>query len=340
MLYGRRVRIKSYTANLQSAPQRFTPAVREDTSSAKKVTLNLSSDRHQQPAKTAVPATNTVPKVEVPALKKKVEDAIEKIEEAKEIIEEEVKEKLDRKPKTLVNTFPFNQHSDHHGDHHPAQHHRHSANSFDNRISRQEATGGSPAIDIGAVAAAGERCIDKVIMVEETEYDDVIECDHSYTERCYTTYKTDYSPQQEEECEENFKKNCFIEFKAKALEETVQFCFTPLVRNCNLPGPTECTTEYRSECTTRYHEHDVEDDVVDCRDEEEVKCQQVTHGYTSEEQCTRWPVKKCALQRQKVKKYTPETECKKKPFELCGPAACPVEPGAEQCQERKETVVE
>ena len=26
----------------------------------------------------------------------------------------------------------------------------------------------------------GKRCIDKVEMVEETEYDDVVQCDHSY----------------------------------------------------------------------------------------------------------------------------------------------------------------
>ena len=33
-------------------------------------------------------------------------------------------------------------------------------------------------------------------MVEETEYDDVVECKHSYSERCHTTYTTDFEPQQ------------------------------------------------------------------------------------------------------------------------------------------------
>ena len=37
----------------------------------------------------------------------------------------------------------------------------------------------------------------QVVMVQETEYDDVIECKHSYSERCHTTYTTDYQPQQE-----------------------------------------------------------------------------------------------------------------------------------------------
>ena len=36
------------------------------------------------------------------------------------------------------------------------------------------------------------RCIDKVEMVEEIVYDDVVQCDHSYDKRCHTTYVTNY----------------------------------------------------------------------------------------------------------------------------------------------------
>ena len=55
----------------------------------------------------------------------------------------------------------------------------------DDRISRQRSGGGQNdvALDIGSIAAAGERCIDKVVMVQETEYDDEITCKHSYTNR-------------------------------------------------------------------------------------------------------------------------------------------------------------
>lgn len=126
---------------------------------------------------------------------------------------------------------------------------------LDTRASRQRGEGsggGEVSLDIGSIAAAGERCVDKVVMVQETEYDDVITCKHSYSERCHITYATDYTPQQEEKCEENFKKNCFIEFKNKASQEQVQFCFTPLVKNCDIPGPDECTTEYTSACQTMY----------------------------------------------------------------------------------------
>ena len=50
-------------------------------------------------------------------------------------------------------------------------------------------------------------------MIEEIEYDDVVQCDHSYDKRCHTTYVTNYDSQQEEECEENFRKTCFIEYE-------------------------------------------------------------------------------------------------------------------------------
>merc|ERR1712121_374173 len=89
-----------------------------------------------------------------------------------------------REGKNLRNTFPFNSrnnnHAGHHGDHHGAHHddHEHHAHD-DTRASRQRGGGGNDvALDIGSIAAAGERCIDKVVMVEETEYDDVVTCKH------------------------------------------------------------------------------------------------------------------------------------------------------------------
>ena len=194
-------------------------------------------------------------------------------------------------------------------------------------------------IDLGAVAAAGERCIDKVVMVEETRYDDVIECKHSYTERCHTTYITDFQPQQEQECEENFVKNCFIEYKDIASQETVQFCHTPL--ECVGEGPEECKTVYESMCETNYHEHDVEDDVVNCVTVQEEKCEDVTQGYSTEQKCTKWPVQKCDnVEKKSVKKYSPETNCKKVPRELCGPSGCELSPGPEFCFDKQETVIQ
>ena len=125
-----------------------------------------------------------------------------------------------------------------------------------------------------------------VEMVEETEYDQVVQCDHSYDKRCHTTYVTNYDSQQEEECEENFRKSCFIEYEQIAFNETVQICRTPLVKDCKIQGPEICRTEYESECWTKQEIHDVEDDVVNCETVEEEKCEDVPDGMSKWFICT------------------------------------------------------
>ena len=45
----------------------------------------------------------------------------------------------------------------------------------------------------------------EVMMVEETEYEEVVTCDHSYDRRCHTSYVTSYVSTQQEECDENFR---------------------------------------------------------------------------------------------------------------------------------------
>merc|ERR1719226_360380 len=211
----------------------------------------------------------------------------------------------EREGKSLVNTFPFNarnQRQQNHRDHDHHGHHEHHAHDHSlgepvdfARDSRQ-GSGDDLDLSIGNIAAAGERCIDKVVMVEETEYDDHVTCKHSYSERCHTTYTTDFEPQQEEECNENFKKSCFIEYKKVALEEPVRKCHTPLI--CEGEGPVECKTVYESQCDTRFHEHDVEDDVVECETIQEEKCEDVTQGYTTEQKCTKWPRQVCTSRRE------------------------------------------
>ena len=41
---------------------------------------------------------------------------------------------------------------------------------------------------------------------EETEYDEILTCDHSYDNRCHTSYVTRYEPVQEQHCDEKFRK--------------------------------------------------------------------------------------------------------------------------------------
>ena len=77
---------------------------------------------------------------------------------------------------------------------------------------------------------------------------------HKNVEKCHYTYVTQFSPAQEEVCEENFEKTCQITFKQQAVNETVEKCYKPLEKVCNGQGPEECRTVYESSCTTRYVE--------------------------------------------------------------------------------------
>lgn len=45
-----------------------------------------------------------------------------------------------------------------------------------------------------------------------------------YRQHCYTSYVTAFSPVQEEECNDNYKKNCFIEYGIDAINQTVKIC--------------------------------------------------------------------------------------------------------------------
>jgi len=185
----------------------------------------------------------------------------------------------------------------------------------------------------------GRKCIDKVMMLEETVYDEVITCDHSYDKRCHTSYVTNYESQQEEECEENFKKVCMINYEDLAYNSTVEICRTPLVKDCDIPGEEVCQTIYESSCATVQLVHEVEDDVTNCRTEQMKKCKEVTEGYTTREDCDEWPVQRCSIEKKKVKKYTPETKCHKEPKQMCAARGCGFSEGDIECHDKVKTVV-
>jgi len=248
-----------------------------------------------------------------------------------------------RGERSLLNTFPFNSNVER------AQSRSAPAPEPRRRIPTQdlEARDNLQGDDVSfaAVAAArpgagGKRCIDKVEMVEETEYDEVVQCDHSYDRRCHTTYTTNYESQQEEECEENFRKNCFIDYEKIAFNETVEICRTPLVKDCNVQGPEICTTQYESECWTKQEQHDVSDDVVECTTVQDEKCADQTSGYTTFTKCSKWPREVCSVSKKNVKKYTPITGCTKEPREVCAPAGCGFKEGAEICYDKTSTIVQ
>ena len=90
---------------------------------------------------------------------------------------------------------------------------------------------------------------------------------------------------------------------------------------------------------SRYHEHEVDDDVVTCETVQDEKCEDVTQGYTTEQKCTKWPREVCTQETKTVLKYSPETDCRKVPRDLCGPSGCVLQPGPEECFDKKETII-
>jgi len=270
-------------------------------------------------------------------------------------------DQLERREKSLLNSFPFNaqeheehghhgEHGDHgdhahgdhgeHGDH--GDHHARTAHSQDTPLLARQGYGeeseqSSP--DFASVAESGKKCVQKVMMVEETVWEDHETCDHSYDKRCHKSYTTTYQSQQEEECDEVFRKICYIEMVDVAHNVTTQVCRKPLVKDCDIEGETICRTEYQSECWSKQIPHEVEDDVVECNTVEDEKCEDETVGYTTTKKCQKWPRQECSLSKQAVTKYTTMTGCNKEPTELCAPAGCGFKEGPEECHDETKTVV-
>ena len=197
-------------------------------------------------------------------------------------------------------------------------------------------------VGFSAVAAAspdddGNRCIDKVQMVEETVYDKVMQCDHSYDRRCHTTYTTSYESQQENARRTSGRPASLSSRKQPGMR--LSMSVEPLVKTCK--GSVEvCNTVYESECWTKQEAHKVEDDVVECTTELETKCQDETSGYTTNTKCSEWPKEVCTVSKKPVTKYTPITGCTKEPREICGLSdSCTLVPGETECYDKTQTIV-
>ena len=101
-------------------------------------------------------------------------------------------------------------------------------------------------------------------MVEETVWEDHETCDHSYDKRCHKSFTTTYQSQQEEECDEVFRKICYIEMVDIAHNVTTEICRKPLVKDCDIEGEIVCRTEYQSECWSKQIPHEVGIDILIC----------------------------------------------------------------------------
>ena len=94
-----------------------------------------------------------------------------------------------------------------------------------------------------ADAGQEKKCVEKIVLEQETEWTQEVECHHRfvgwlcpqraivtradcgrYRQHCYQSYVTAFTPVQEEECVDNYKKDCFIEYGIDAINQTVRIC--------------------------------------------------------------------------------------------------------------------
>ena len=178
-------------------------------------------------------------------------------------------------------------------------------------------------------------CVEKLECVNSLSKDPILECTHKNVEQCHYTYVTQFTPAQQEVCEENFEKICSITFKQQAYNETIEKCYTPVEKVCNGQGEEECKTVYESACTTKYVEKQPGKFVADtkceklptelcgagCTYEEGPKeCHDkvVTSLVDSpEEVCDLNPQKTCRFVTKLVPKLKPTHECTIVPKETC-----------------------
>ena len=85
----------------------------------------------------------------------------------------------------------------------------------------------------------GMCCVFREEEVTSLKKEPILDCQHKSVEKCHYTYVTEFTPAQEEICEENFEKKCQITFKQMAVTETLKKCYRPLMKTCgNEATPT------------------------------------------------------------------------------------------------------
>ena len=89
--------------------------------------------------------------------------------------------------------------------------HDHQHAGVQPRKGRQEDGAVSGGVDFSGCETdpdTGLCCVDKEETVTTLEKEPILECTHKNTEQCHYTYVTQFTPSQEEVCEENFEKQC------------------------------------------------------------------------------------------------------------------------------------
>merc|ERR1712210_245681 len=213
--------------------------------------------------------------------------------------------------------------------------HNHNQRSRSGRQEEGQISGGIDFSGCEEDPDTGLCCVEKEETVTSLEKEPILECTHKNVEQCHYTYVTQFTPSQEEVCEENFEKQCSITFKQQAYNETVKKCYRPIEKVCNGQGPEECRTVYESSCTTKYVEKQPGKFVGDtgceklpveicgagCTFEEgPEECHDKTIASlvdVPEEICDLNPQKTCRFVTKLVPRLSPEHECTIVPKETC-----------------------
>jgi len=100
----------------------------------------------------------------------------------------------------------------------------------------------------------GSCCVSKVQEKDRLERDDIKECWHKNVTTCYDSYVTEFTSEEEEECEDVFYKNCVIDFKKVPFDYNIKSCHTPMVKDCseNTIGKEICRNVFETVCNTTY----------------------------------------------------------------------------------------
>ena len=79
-----------------------------------------------------------------------------------------------------------------------------------------------------------------------------MECRHKIVSKCHESYKTAFTPQQEEKCTDRFEKHCKITFNKKTVQHVTKVCYKPMENVCDGSGVEKCQNVTESSCSTKY----------------------------------------------------------------------------------------
>ncbi|QQP51887.1 Uncharacterized protein FKW44_013372, partial [Caligus rogercresseyi] len=191
----------------------------------------------------------------------------------------------------------------------------------------------------------GDRlCRDTEETVEDIEYDTTIYCypDYNNTRRICPNSK----PQKA--CHTMYQKKCDISFRPRMKKVRVRICpgeknevklmpssssskdssptnvvidVRPLGRIASKKSPCVkgkrkiCVTKYETECSTVRRMRKMIEDYPRCRIQHLRKCNE-------DNECSRVPSMKCAIEKREVTKVKPETSCRRVPRNFCRKVDC------------------